>query len=206
MIGYLKKNFPTTVTSDTVKRYQLASNNESYVINVLQFIGLIDEEGKRTEIGHTVLTTYDTEAFNLAFQDLLKKAYSDLYETWGEDTWSLTREQLIGYFRAADRTSEIIAGRQAGVFIALRGIAGHASPNGNGATAKAPKAPKPSRSASKSKPPTAAVVEVPSSTASQMPANRDMALTVRIEINLPAEGSQETYDYIFKSIKANLLP
>jgi len=34
---------------------------------------------------------------------------------------------------------------------------------------------------------------------------RDMALTVRIEINLPAEGSQETYDNIFKSIKANLI-
>jgi hypothetical protein len=34
---------------------------------------------------------------------------------------------------------------------------------------------------------------------------RDMALTVRIEINLPAGGTQETYDAIFKSIKANLI-
>lgn len=34
---------------------------------------------------------------------------------------------------------------------------------------------------------------------------RDMALTVRIEINLPAGGSQETYDNIFKSIRANLI-
>lgn len=30
-------------------------------------------------------------------------------------------------------------------------------------------------------------------------------MTVRIEINLPAEGSQETFDNIFKSIKANLI-
>ncbi len=32
----------------------------------------------------------------------------------------------------------------------------------------------------------------------------DIALTVRVEINLPAGDSQETYDAIFKSIKTNL--
>ena len=32
-----------------------------------------------------------------------------------------------------------------------------------------------------------------------------VGLTVRIEINLPAEGDQETYDRIFKSIRENLL-
>lgn len=32
-----------------------------------------------------------------------------------------------------------------------------------------------------------------------------LGLTVRIEINLPADGSKETYDNIFKSIKENLL-
>jgi len=38
------------------------------------------------------------------------------------------------------------------------------------------------------------------------PSKKDMALTVRIEINLPSEASAEAYDNIFKSIKANLLP
>jgi hypothetical protein len=48
MIGFLRKNFPATVNSDTVKKFGLAPKNESYVINALQFIGVIDEEGKRT--------------------------------------------------------------------------------------------------------------------------------------------------------------
>lgn len=48
MIGYLRKNFPATVNADTVKKFALASNNESYVINALQFVGVIDEAGKRT--------------------------------------------------------------------------------------------------------------------------------------------------------------
>jgi len=33
----------------------------------------------------------------------------------------------------------------------------------------------------------------------------NFGLTVRIEINLPADGDQETYDRIFKSIRENLL-
>jgi len=50
-------------------------------------------------------------------------------------------------------------------------------------------------------------VEVPPTVIPEkLPAKQDMALTVRIEINLPAEGSQQTYDNIFKSIKANLFP
>jgi hypothetical protein len=35
--------------------------------------------------------------------------------------------------------------------------------------------------------------------------NQSLGLTVRVEINLPADGSKETYDAIFKSIKKNLL-
>ncbi|MDE2180489.1 MAG: hypothetical protein KGJ40_06545 [candidate division NC10 bacterium] len=33
----------------------------------------------------------------------------------------------------------------------------------------------------------------------------NVGLTVRIEINLPAQGDQETHDRIFQSIKQNLL-
>lgn len=35
--------------------------------------------------------------------------------------------------------------------------------------------------------------------------SRDVGLTVRVEINLPADGDQETYDRIFKSIRENLI-
>ena len=76
MIAYLRKNFPATVTSETVKKFGLASNNESYVINALQFLGLIDEEGKRTTEGHDILVLPD-DKFPEAFQELVKKAYSD---------------------------------------------------------------------------------------------------------------------------------
>lgn len=201
MIGFLKKNFPSTVTSDTVKKLQLAPNNESYVINALHFIGLIDEKGKRTDKGHEVLTIHDDAAFKKAFADLIRTAYKDLFELRGEDVWTMSRDDLVGYFRTTDKTSAIIGSRQAVVFQALRSLSGYEQvdvgpdkPKNKSAKPKAVKTPKATQK----------VKVPPIDPPEKHPAKRDMALTVRIEINLPAEGSQQTYDNIFKSIKANL--
>ncbi len=209
MIAYLKKNFPATVNSETVKKYGLASNNESYVINALQFIGLIDEAGNRQDNAHEVLTTHDPEEFQSKFAGLIKIAYSELFEMYGDEAWTLPKAKLIGYFRQSDKTSEVIGGRQAAVFQAFRSIAGYeVSAEPKGAAAKGGKKPK----AAAAKVPKARIEdarvdgEEASHPAGKVPPKPDMALTVRIEINLPAEGTQDTYDAIFKSIKANLYP
>ena len=208
MIQNLRKSFPATVTSETVKKYGLAPNNESYVINALQFIGLIDEEGKRTDRGHAVMTIHDEEEFKKEFANLIKNSYQDLFEVRGEDAWTLPKSDLIGYFRATDKTSHAIGTRQANVFQAFAALAGHGEvptlkAKGGGGSKKATKAEK-AKPTSK----TEKTVEVSGGGApdGKGDARRDFALTVRIEINLPAEGTQETYDNIFKSIKANLMP
>jgi len=209
MVGFLRKNFPATVTSDTVKKLGLASNNESYVINVLQFLGLIDEQGKRTDAGHAVMTKHDEAEFQSSFGAIVKSAYSDLFSLRGDDAWTMSRDQLIGYFRSADKTSDIIGGRQAGVFIALRELAGHQVEEPAGAKPKVAGAGKAKTATKKpklSEKKTTDEVLQDRGTAPTKQTRSDMALTVRVEINLPAEGTQETYDAIFKSIKANLFP
>ena len=73
-------------------------------------------------------------------------------------------------------------------------------------TSTKPKSPKPKSSSAKST--TAAASDNPKGPIIEVNGGngrRDMALTVRIEINLPAGGSKETYDNIFKSIRANLI-
>lgn len=206
MIGFLRKNFPATVTSDTVKKFGLASNNESYVINALQFIGVIDEEGKRTEKGHDVFVLGDEE-FPKAFEGLVKDAYSDLFELRGDNAWALTKGELTSYFRTTDKTSEVIGGRQAGVFQTFRSLAGHEPSDDKvaaNATAK-PRQPK-VKAAPKAKTKAAGAAPTDPKVHVRMGDGRkDIALTVRIEINLPANGSKETYDNIFKSIRANLI-
>lgn len=138
MIAYLRKNFPATVTSETVKKFSLAPNNESYVINALQFIGVIDQDGKRTEKGHDVFVLADDQ-FPAAFEALLRDAYKDIFDLRGDDAWTMTKPQLTAYFRTADKTSEAIGARQAGVFIVFRNLAGHEQPADSVATKGAPK-------------------------------------------------------------------
>ena len=213
MIGFLRKNFPSTVTSDTVKKLGLASKNESYVINVLQFLSLIDEQGKRSDAGHEAMTKHDESEFRSAFGGIVKAAYSDLFDLRGDDAWTMNKNQLISYFRSADKTSDVIGSRQAGVFVALRELAGHVteqsqvSPNPK---TKAMNVAKPKSTAKQAKPTEQKakdqVVDPDHPPLHPKPHKGDMALTVRIEINLPAEGTKETYDAIFKSIKANLYP
>jgi hypothetical protein len=42
----LRSVFPSKLTADTLKKWSIAPNNETYVLNVIRFLGLIDEEGK----------------------------------------------------------------------------------------------------------------------------------------------------------------
>ncbi len=50
IVSQLRKSFPATLTSETVKKLGIASTTESYVVNVLRFIRIIDVEGKKTEL------------------------------------------------------------------------------------------------------------------------------------------------------------
>ena len=210
MIEHLRKSFPQKISSDTVKKLGLASNNESYVINALQFIKLINEEGAKTELAGKVFSHHKDEEFSSAFSELVKNAYSGLFELYNDGAWALETDDLITFFRQSDQTSDAIGKRQAGVFKMFAGISGHlttpALRNNTSSVGKSTKtitkkvvSPK---LKSKSVTPLATPVNI------HRPSNssgRDFGLSVRVEINLPANGSKETYDNIFKSIKENLI-
>lgn len=204
MVAQLRKSFPGTINSETVKKLGIAPNNESYVINVLQYIGVIDPEGKKTPAAAKAFSHHKDEEFAKEFASLVQKAYSSLFDLHGDGAWQLDTDELITFFRHSDQTSSTIGQRQANTFRVLAGLSGHgdvpeAKPRKNGkVAAKLSESPK-----SKS--------VVPSKPAPKMPdphlqkENASLGLTVRVEINLPADGTKETYDNIFKSIKENLL-
>jgi len=41
-VEHLRRSFPKEVTADTLRKLGVAPKNESYVINVLRFLGVID--------------------------------------------------------------------------------------------------------------------------------------------------------------------
>jgi len=125
MIKQLRSKFPGTVTSETVKKLGIAPNNESYVINALQFLGIIDEEGKKTDKGGEVLAIHKEEDFRKGFEALVRDAYMDLFELHGDKVWELDGDDLVNYFRKSDKTSAAIGQRQAKVFQTFAALAGH---------------------------------------------------------------------------------
>lgn len=210
VVNHFRKSFPATVTAETLKKLGFAPKNESYVINVLKSLELIDEDGKRTQEASKVFTMHDAAAFAEAFAGIVKSAYGDLFELHGDSAWDLDSNGLITFFRQTDQTSEIVGKRQAATFKTLAAYSGHAEMPTVKATTSVTASVKKTTKKKPAKVRGKAVRrETPSEskdTDSQDGTNvTAVGLTVRVEVNLPSDADQETYDRIFKSIRENLL-
>jgi len=208
VLDHLKKSFPTTLNAEALKKLGFAPKNESYVLNTFRFLNLIDDKDTRTEKAHRSFTLHDSAAFQKEFSEIVKVAYSELFSLHGDNAWSLEPSKLITFFRQTDQSSEVVGTRQANTFRVLAAYAGHGelvSPS------------KPRSASNGEKPPVTRKMKVAGNenkvilppeipvVGSQGQPDRAIGLTVRVEINLPATGDQDTYDKIFKSIRENLL-
>lgn len=213
-VEHLRRSFPPQVTADTLKKLGIAPNNETYVLNILRFIGVLDAESKKDPRATSVFNKHDDAEFQAGFSELVQNAYADLFSLHGDTAWTLPTDKLIGYFRNTDHTSAIVGQRQASTFQALATLGGKsdgatraASPKGkrsDGSTSKVSKS-RASKTAVPQVRPTDTDPPLPPSPGRHGVGQSGMALTVRVEINLPAGGDQDTYDRIFRSIRENLL-
>ena len=204
VIDHLRKSFPSTISSDTLKKLGLAPNNETYVINILKFLNIIDEEGKKTDKASLAFSQHENKEFSKKFGALVKDAYKELFNLHGDNSWTLGLNQLISFFRTEDQTSAIVGNNQARTFQSLSALSGYAelptikkeSTQGK-SLAKEKNKQKHTRKIKNDK--------IPNLGVDSTTPNRDFGLTVRIEINLPAQADQDTYNKIFKSIRENLI-
>lgn len=205
-VDQFKKALPSKVDSATLKKLGVAPSNEGYVINTLKFLGLVDTDNSRTDAGVALFSTHG-DAFAPALEAVVREKYDALFELRGDESWGLDRDALISFFRQTDKTSATVGARQALTFVALASMSGKrdaatkAAPVQNSKPRIALKQKSSTLPKSKSNSPT----EAENSVLQKNVSSGDVALTVRIEINLPANGSQATYDNIFKSIRENLL-
>lgn len=205
VITQFRKSFPAKVDASTLRKLGIAPNNESYVLNVVRFLGLIDQEGKKTPDATKTFNLHDDAQFSKGFSGLVSKAYSELFDLHGDGAWDLDNPALINFFRTHDETTAVVGKLQASTFKGLAAYAGHGDipvAKSTGAKGKA----KPSKQQAKTPAAAAPVAPVHASAAAKIQNTPgSVGLTVRIEINLPADGDQATYDRIFKSIRENLL-
>jgi hypothetical protein len=211
-ITQLRKGFPPKVDAGYLQRFGIAPANESYIISILRFLDLIDEDGGQRNENIDFFFS-DDEAFKPGLEKRLRDAYSQLFDEMGDDALTAERDALTHWFRAADKTSALVGQRQASTFQTLAALAGHGDVP---ASRAASRAKKPESSARKPK----ASTRTTSNTAADktlppQPSKRtagsdaadgsDVGLTVRIEVNLPPGGDANTYDAIFASIKKHLM-
>jgi hypothetical protein len=216
----LRKGFPPKVDAGYLQRFNTAPANESYVISILRFLGLIDEEGNRVEANTSYFYGSD-ESFKSGLEGTLRSAFSQVFDEMGDGALDAERSDLTHWFRAADKTSELGGQRQASTFETLAALAGHGelpttrgnaakktAALGGGATKKAPA----KKTASKDR---EDVRSHPGDRGAgagdggrrngDVHERQDVGLTFRIEVNLPPGGDADTYDAIFASIKKHLM-
>lgn len=142
---------------------------------------------------------------------MIKRAYTELFKLHGDKAWTLEQNKLITFFRQTDQSSGLVGTLQAKTFSALASYSGHGvegtTPDQKprtkteGKTTAARRKAKP-ESRERHKPEAESLADKERTDDER---RRDLALSVRIEINLPTAADQETYDRIFWSIKENLL-
>lgn len=216
-IAQLRKSFPAKVTAETLKKLGIAPNNETYIINILRFLSIIDAEGNKDSKAAGVLVQHDEADFQKGFAEIVQAAYQALFELHGEEAWTASLPKLISFFRSSDHTSDIVGRRQATTFQTLATLSGKLDgqlPKVTQTKAKKAEAAPPKKASAKgisSKADTSGSTDIPTPTINPPGSGQahnstgDFALTVRVEINLPAGGDKQTYDNIFKSIRENLL-
>lgn len=220
----LRKGFPSKVDAGYLQRFNIARANESYVISILRFLGLIDEEGNRVE-NKTGYFFGNDDSFHSGLEGTLRSAYSQLFDEMGDGALGAQRADLAHWFRASDKTSDLVGQRQASTFQALAALAGHGDLPAVRGNAVKKTAPAPVPAAKKAATMKAAAdgthpgsdghahgpqdtggrEGAPGNGTGGAPSGRDVGLTVRIEVNLPPGGDADTYDAIFASIKKHLM-
>lgn len=210
----LRKGAPPKIDASYLQRFNIAPANESYVLSILRFLGIIDEGGTRPD-GRSDYLFGNDDAFKTGLESAVRSAYSQLFDEMN-DALQADRDTLIHWFRGADKTSALVGQRQATTFLTLAALAGHgelpqARANGqktsssSGSPAKKPKASSTARSVAKPEAPASELLTAQSAPVAVGSGDREVGLSVRVEVNLPAGGDAATYDAIFASIKKHLM-
>lgn len=209
----LRKSVPSKIDADYLRRFNIAPANETYIITILRFLGIIEEDGNRID-GQSDYLYSNADGFQSGLEGAMRTAYSRLFDEMS-DALQAEREDLVHWFRTADKTSELVGKRQASTFRTLAALAGNGdlpvrtntskkpSASSDGAAKRTSKRSAPKQEVTPPVPTPSEVVNVGSPDKPR--GGQEVGLTVRIEVNLPPGGDGETYDAIFASIKKHLM-
>ncbi len=209
IIEQLHNKFPPSIDIDIIKKFMIAPKAERHIINMLKFLNLIDADGNAVSESEDVFLKFGDD-FKTGLSKIIEKAYHKLFSIYGEDAWLLSDEKLLTFFREEDKGAVRSAKDKVKTFKTLAEICGkiEAKETAQAKSSAPTKINKPKQDKPKINAPKSAPITTPITTPTEqahLKPSGDFALSVRIEVNLPAGGTKQNYDDIFKSIRENLI-
>ncbi len=204
VIAQLRLAVPPLINVDTLKKLGFAPKNEGSMVKLLRVLGFVDENSKPTKLAIEVFTIHDDATFAQAFGKQVSARYSDLFDLHGEAAWMLSTDQLIGFFRTSDKTTDLVASLQAKTFQVLAALSGHgvAATPGIASTKPPSKVSKPRKLG---QPESATSAAAPGPAGALRELSRGVSININIQLTLPATTDEKVYEKLFGAMKTHLL-
>lgn len=180
---------PDAFGLDFLKDLGFTSSNDRSVIKVLKYLGLLDSSG-RPQAAYKEFMDHTIAKHVLA--DRLHQAYDDLFLA-DKDAHTRTSDKLKGWFKTKTGAGDAVAKKMATTFKSLASYADFSK-----AGKKKPKVEVPAPVPERAPTPSVERKELPAGEAA-------LALTYRIEVNLPDTTNVDTYRAIFRALREELL-
>ena len=208
-VAKFRNSLPETINLATLKKLQIASGNEKQVLDILRFLGLLDDAGKPVDKCVTLFNTHKDEDFQKKLAELVRSAYGDLFSLHKENAWGLPDAELIGYFRAEDKSTASRGTRQAIAFTSLGVMAGKREASANSSikkgSGKGTTRAKKSEGANAGSKGTGGKREQARVTAPEGDSTRP-AIAINIQLTLPSGIDEAGYEKLFAAMKKHLWP
>lgn len=173
-----------------------SSSYDRAIIPILKDLGFIDNDGRPTQ---RYKEFRDRSRSKIVMAEALREAYSDIFLIRENGISKSDREAIEGKFKSVHGSTDRVAELQAMTFLSLLPLADFSAVRSKEAALSDSKVDdsSPDQFVGKS--------ALPPMSDLGGRGKRDIALSYRVDIYLPATRDIETYNAIFRSIKENLL-
>ncbi|MHA1246803.1 MAG: DUF5343 domain-containing protein [Candidatus Thorarchaeota archaeon] len=190
MEGIPERGIPEIIDAKHLSQLGIAEGNHRSIIDVLTFIGFIDNDGRPTEKYKEVrMASKQTEVLRQSIED----AYSDLFKTY-PDACRRSKEDLIEFFTPTTNAGKRTIQMTASTFIMLCELAGEGPP----------KRAKRTSSRRKTKPVTTGKTKPKPQQKIGIPM-KEVTINVNVQLVLPETKDASVYEMIFDSLRKHLL-
>ncbi|TQK30216.1 DUF5343 domain-containing protein [Arthrobacter sp. SLBN-53] len=186
---------PAKATSSWLKTMGFAGGNDTSMLRVLRYIGLIDASSVPTPAWQE----YRGNKHKAVLARAIKTGYQSLYAVY-PDAHTRSNEDLEHVFKTSTSSGKVVVDKMLATFKALVAEADFTADGGSGASTPSAQGGETPAVPQVETPPNGAVVSRTPSTSNGLTVN------INVQLTLPEGADEQTFEAFFKAMKTHLLP